>query len=235
MKPFLLLVVAVGVWFAAPAAQAADKASFEGVRVCSKCHDLQGESWATTTHAKALDLLKPQARAEAKKKAKLDPAKDYSQDKDCLGCHTTGYGEPGGYDPALPPAQAKSLGAVGCESCHGAGSQFKSEHGDAEGRLKKGGGATPRKVLVEKGQNFNYEKACAACHQPAGQAHAKGPASPFTAAVDPKYAFDFDKAVRVSGKGKGVHDHFKLTGVFTGESPHRLRAEFQATAKEITE
>jgi hypothetical protein len=228
MKSLLLSVMVLGLALLAPAAQAADKATFEGSKVCSKCHDLQGESWQTTGHAKAFDLLKPQARAEAKTKAKLDPAKDYTTDANCLGCHTTGYGEVGGYDPAMPPAQAKVLAAVGCESCHGAGSAFKKEHGDAEGRFKKGGDMTQRKLLVDAGQTFDYEKACAKCH---GTATPK-PASPFTTAVDPKYAFDFDKAVRVSGKAKGVHDHFKLIGVFTGEPVHKLRPEFQKNAKE---
>ncbi len=228
MKNLFLFVVAVGLALMAPAAQAADKATFEGAKVCGKCHDLQAESWQTTGHAKALDLLKPGIRSEAKAKAKLDPAKDYTADANCLGCHTTGYGEAGGYDPAMPPAQAKVLAVVGCESCHGAGSAFKKEHGDAEGRFKKGGATTDRKVLVEAGQTFDYEKACARCH---GAATPK-PASPFTPAIDAKYAFDFDKAVRAGGKAKGVHDHFKLIGVFAGEPVHRLRGEFQKNAKE---
>lgn len=211
-------------------AQAGDKAAYEGAKVCSKCHDLQGEAWQATSHAKAFDLLKPGVRAEAKVKAKVDPNKDYTADANCLGCHTTGYGEAGGYDPAMPPAQAKSLANVGCESCHGAGSQFKKEHGDAEGRFKREGATTDRKVLVQAGQNFDYEKACNKCH---GAGHK--PESPFTASVDPKYAFDFDKAVRASGKVKGVHEHYKLIGVFSGEPVHRLRAEFQKTAKEGVE
>jgi hypothetical protein len=231
MKSLLLSMVVLGLALLAPAAQAADKATYEGPKVCSKCHDLQGESWQGTSHAKAFDLLKPQVRAEAKAKAKLDPAKDYSADSNCLGCHTTGYGEPGGYDPAMPPAQAKALAAVGCESCHGAGSAFKKEHGDAEGRFKKGGDMTQRKVLVDAGQTFDYEKACAKCH---GVGTNK-PGSPFNASVDPKYAFDFEKAVRVTGKAKGVHDHFKLIGVFTGEPVHKLRPEFQKTAKDGAE
>ncbi|MGE5505218.1 MAG: cytochrome c family protein [Actinomycetota bacterium] len=226
------LILAAALAVAAMAAQAADKPTFEGPKVCSKCHDLQGEAWQATAHAKAFDLLKPQMRTEAKAKAKLDPAKDYTADANCLGCHTTGYGEPGGYDPGMPPAQAKVLAVVGCESCHGAGSLFKKEHGDAEARFKRGGESTPRKTLVEAGQTFDYEKACAQCH---GAGAGKVAHSPFTPAVDAKYAFDFDKAVRAGGKAKGVHDHYKLSGVFTGEPVHRLRAEFQKTAKEGAE
>ncbi|CAA7620505.1 cytochrome c family protein [Magnetospirillum sp. UT-4] len=231
MNIFLPFLSVLSVLWALSAAQAADKATYEGFKVCAKCHDLQAEAWQATSHAKAFDILKPGQRAEAKVKAKVDPNKDYTADPGCLGCHTTGYGEPGGYDPAMPPAQAKALAGVGCESCHGPGSQFKKEHGDAEGRFKKGGATTDRKVLVEAGQTFDYEKACVKCH---GVGTNK-PGSPFNALVDPKYAFEFDKAVRTTGKGKGVHDHFKLIGVFSGQPVHRLRAEFQSTAKEGAE
>ena len=30
-------------------------------------------------------------------KAKLDPKKDYTKDKDCVGCHVDGFGKEGGY------------------------------------------------------------------------------------------------------------------------------------------
>jgi len=231
MKKLILILAAALLGWTATSAQAADKAVYEGAKVCSKCHDLHGEAWQMTSHAKAFDLLKPGVRAEAKVKAKVDPNKDYTAEPGCLGCHTTGYGEAGGYDPAMPPAQAKALANVGCESCHGAGSLFKKEHGDAEGRFKKDGATTERKLLVAAGQNFDYEKACNACHGVGAQK----PGSPFNASVDPKYAFDFDKAVRATGKGKGVHDHYKLIGVFSGEPVHRLRAEFQKNAKEGAE
>src|SRR5574341_816510 len=73
-------------------------ADYVGVRTCTKCHDVHGDSWATTAHAKAFESLQAGTKPEAKTKAKLDPAKDYTKDKDCLGCHTTGFGMPGGYE-----------------------------------------------------------------------------------------------------------------------------------------
>lgn len=213
----------------------AEAPQFEGAKVCMKCHDLQGESWEKTAHAKSLESLKPSVKAEAKTKAGLDPAKDYTKEADCLSCHTTGHGQPGGYTVDMAAAQAKSLGAVTCEACHGAGSLFRQEHGNAENRLKKQSERTQRSVLVNAGQNFDYQTACARCHlnyEGSPWPHAKAPFTPFTPAVDPKYAFDFDKAVRKSGKGAGVHDHFKLTGVFQGEPEPPLRTEFQKDAKE---
>ena len=221
---FAAVVAAFGLAPVSFPATAADNATYESAKVCAKCHDQEGDSWATTVHAKAFDLLKPQVRPDAKIKAKLDPAKDYTQDTVCLSCHTTGYGEPGGYSPAMPPVQAKALAGVGCESCHGAGSEYKKEHGDAETKFKRGGEATRRMDIVKAGQNFDYEKACLKCHN--------APASPFNALLDPKYAFDFAAAVHSSGKGKAIHDHFKLMGVFSGDPIPALREELQKNAIE---
>lgn len=213
-------------------AAAQEQPQFEGAKVCAKCHDLQADSWRETVHAKALQSLKPNVKAEQKVKAKLDPAKDYTADDQCVGCHVTGFGEAGGYALGMPAPQAAALGGVGCESCHGPGSLFRHKHGEAENKLKKESEATPRSVLVAAGQNFDYQAACARCHlnyEGSGAHGTKPPFTPFTPAVDPKYSFDFDKAVR----GKAIHTHYKLSGAFTGEPVPPLRAEFQKTAQEL--
>ena len=62
-------------------------ADFEGRKKCSSCHKSQAKSWAETAHAKAMESLKPGERKEAKEKAGLDPDLDYTEDKDCVGCH----------------------------------------------------------------------------------------------------------------------------------------------------
>ncbi|MDQ7053398.1 MAG: cytochrome c family protein [candidate division KSB1 bacterium] len=71
--------------------------AFVGTQKCKKCHLKQYKSWKKTKMASTFDVLKPGVRAEAKKKAGLDPDKDYTTDKECLPCHTTGYGKPGGF------------------------------------------------------------------------------------------------------------------------------------------
>ncbi|MDP2809241.1 MAG: cytochrome c family protein [Rhodocyclaceae bacterium] len=236
MKRFMLpmlgsLALAAMAGMAGTAAAASE---YVGVKICTKCHDVQGESWAGTSHAKAFDSLKPGTKKEEKTKAKLDPAKDYTKDKDCVGCHSTGFGQPGGFAAGAEPGGAKALGSVGCESCHGPGSGYRDEHGKAEKTLKKTEKSTPRKMLVGMGQNFDYEKACAACHMNyQGSPHkaAKAPFTPFTPAVDAKYKFEFNKAVMT----KGLHEHYKLKGVFSGDPVPAIRAEFQKTAKEIPE
>lgn len=233
MKKFLqYALTAIALAGLAPLAFA--ESGYVGVKTCTKCHDMQGESWEGTAHAKAFDSLKPNVKAEAKKKAKLDPAKDYTKDKDCVGCHSTGFGKPGGYEIGMAPGGAKALGSVGCESCHGAGGGYRDEHGSADKRLKKTSQKTPRKVLAERGQNFDYERACAGCHlNYKGSLHkdAKPPYTPFTPTVDAKYQFHFDKAVR----SKAMHEHYKLKGAFDGPPEPAVRADLQKNAKELPE
>ncbi|MDP2794262.1 MAG: cytochrome c family protein [Sulfurisoma sp.] len=233
MKRFLLTVLGT-LSLAVPAIATAAEPAYVGVKTCTKCHDVQGESWAGTAHAKAFDSLKAGAKTDEKKKAKLDPAKDYTKDKDCMGCHATGFGKAGGFAAGTEPGGAKALGTVGCESCHGAGGGYRDEHGKAEKKLKKDGQATPRKTLVAAGQNFDYERACGTCHlnyQGSALKGAKPPHTPFTPAVDAKYKFEYDKAVRT----KALHEHYKLKGSFEGEPVPKVRAEFQKTAKDIPE
>jgi hypothetical protein len=98
--------------------------SYIGAKGCKKCHLKEARSWEQTKMAQAYDLLKPGERAEAKKSVGLDPEKDYTKDADCLPCHTTGYGEPGGF---VSFEKTPELAGVGCEMCHGAGSEYTQE------------------------------------------------------------------------------------------------------------
>lgn len=214
----------------------AQQAEYLGFRACTKCHDAQGDTWRTSPHAKAYDSLKPNTKADAKVKAKLDPAKDYTQDQNCIGCHVTGYGMPGGFNPSASADDMKLLVGVTCESCHGAGGKYRTLHGEASDRLKSQGAMTDRKLLVDAGQNFDMEKACARCHQnfEGGTAShpAKPPYTPFTPNVDAKYRFDFMKSVMASGSKNPVHTHFKLRGVFKGDPVPAVRAKLQEDAVE---
>ena len=99
--------------------------SYVGSKKCKICHMKQYKSWAKTLMAQSFDLLKPGIRAEAKQKAGFDPGKDYTTDKTCIPCHTTGNGAPGGFTSI---EETPDLAGVGCEVCHGAG----------EGYLRKG-------------------------------------------------------------------------------------------------
>jgi hypothetical protein len=204
-------------------------APFEGRKKCSSCHKAQAKSWRDTAHAKAMDSLKPNARKEAKLKADLDPEKDYTKDKDCVGCHVDGFGEKGGYTIESPK---KMLAAVGCESCHGPGRFYRGDHRKAGQTFEKRGKTTPRKTPADKGQDFEFEERCNACHlnyEGSPWKDAKPPYTPFTPEVDEKYTFNFDEMVKDE---KAMHEHYKLDGVYTGEPKFKFHDDFQANAKE---
>lgn len=201
---------------------------FEGRKKCSSCHKIQAKSWKDTAHAKAMESLKPNTKKEAKLKAKLDPAKDYTQDKDCVGCHVDGFGEKGGYKIESPK---KMLTGVGCESCHGPGRQYRGGHRKAGQIFEKSGKTTPRKTLATKGQDFDFEERCNACHlnyEGSPWKGAKPPYTPYTPEVDAQYTFNFDEMVKDT---KAMHEHYKLDGVFVGEPKFKFHDEFQANAK----
>jgi hypothetical protein len=87
-------------------------ATYVGAEACSSCHPSAFEVWQGSKHSHAFESLMPAERH-------LDP--------DCLQCHATGMGFRTGYAGL---EKTPALGRVGCESCHGAG----SEHVKALGR-----------------------------------------------------------------------------------------------------
>jgi formate-dependent nitrite reductase cytochrome c552 subunit len=95
---------------------------YVGAGKCKMCHNsarkgAQYKVWADTKHAHAfMDLASPKAMEIATAKGVKDPQKA----PECLQCHVTGYGEPADHFAA---SFSDSAG-VGCESCHGAGSQY---------------------------------------------------------------------------------------------------------------
>lgn len=88
----------------APAPAAPGQASYVGIDACSKCHESQREFWNTTAHAGAYPTLSSQH-------------KEFNLD--CVGCHVTGYGKPGG----STVTHVEKLTGVQCEVCHGPGSK----------------------------------------------------------------------------------------------------------------
>lgn len=111
-----VLAAAVVLAFAFSTAMAADGAdpTYVGANKCKICHkgDKNGniyETWEGSAHAKAMDVLVEKGEQE---------------NPECLGCHTTGY-DKGGY--GAEGMETVKLGFVGCEACHGAGSDYKSK------------------------------------------------------------------------------------------------------------
>jgi 2',3'-cyclic-nucleotide 2'-phosphodiesterase (5'-nucleotidase family) len=123
---------------------------FVGSNTCEQCHAPATQFWEKTAHSRALATLEKRN-------------KDF--DQKCIGCHVVGYEKPGGsvlgkleYDTKLQVGEAmidihKELQNVGCESCHGPGSQHRASPVADDG--------TPQHIIVDPG-----EKQCMECHVP---------------------------------------------------------------------
>lgn len=91
-------------------AQVVVDAAANDVRVgCGFCHPAAHADWGDTAHSKALETLE---------------AVDQGDNPACLACHTTGYGEAGGF---VDRATTNALAGVQCESCHGPGGPHVSD------------------------------------------------------------------------------------------------------------
>ncbi len=133
--------------------------------------------------SQAFELLKPGERADAKKAAGLDPAKDYTTDTKCLGCHVTGDGKPGGYGSG---GDDSVLQGVSCEMCHGAaGDWLTKELHSNDNKHFKSADLAPFGFVAKPSK-----EQCTNCHNEK---------SPFFE------DFDFEKL-----KDQGVHEHFEL-------------------------
>ena len=171
-----------------------DTLAYVGSNQCKTCHQKQYKSWKKGKKFNALATLLPGNAIEIKQKYDLDPQTDYSRDERCLKCHTTGFGHEGGY--AIPNAadekaarKMRKLANVGCESCHGPGSQYIGLHQEIMTQKRK----YKSEEIYTKGLRRIDEQVCLICHND------KSPT------YDPTKPFDFAKM-----KDSGVHEHFAL-------------------------
>jgi len=101
------------------------KHGFVGTATCGMCHhtDKQGQQlsiWQNSKHASAYKTLQSdEANKIAKEKGFSTPA---AETPECLKCHTSGYG----VDKSMLGAKFKIEDGVQCETCHGAGADYKS-------------------------------------------------------------------------------------------------------------
>jgi hypothetical protein len=87
-------------------------AEFVGSATCLECHPAAAAVWSASGHARAFATLE-------RRNADADPK--------CIGCHTTGFGAPTGYQRT----RRDRLVDVGCESCHGPGGlHVKAQSGE---------------------------------------------------------------------------------------------------------
>ncbi len=96
-----------------------EEATYVGSKVCSDCHEQEYENYSK--YAK---------KAHSSHSIKI-MASDLTEEeiKGCYGCHTTGYGKPGGF---VSFEKTPDLANAGCEVCHGPGSLHVEYGGDME-------------------------------------------------------------------------------------------------------
>jgi hypothetical protein len=106
------------------------EAAFVGNASCESCHEEAFGVWKASKHSHGYETLE-----------KL--GKQYHLD--CVGCHVTGYGRPGG---VCRVDKVEGRKDVGCESCHGPGSIHADE---------------PTKTNIRTRAD---EALCVTCHNP---------------------------------------------------------------------
>lgn len=129
---------------------------YVGSQACGDCHTKAFAKWKKTPHFHAtIDIAEPGERSEIYRH--FDP--------ECLSCHVTGW-DPQGYFPYksgyVDYKKSQALHGVGCENCHGPGSDHLAvESGDRE--------ATEAEVEALRAKmRINIEHAqdhhCGRCH-----------------------------------------------------------------------
>lgn len=107
MRKFIMTGILLIGSFCITASFAADNV-YIGSEACKECHDKEYSTYIT--YAK-----KAKSFASIKKMEKKLTQAEY---KACFECHTTGYGEPGGF---VSEEKTPTLKNAGCEVCHGPG------------------------------------------------------------------------------------------------------------------
>jgi peroxiredoxin len=115
-------------------------ARYVGSDACRSCHAAEWDTWSKQPHAQALASLE---------------AKQQAGNADCLRCHTTAYGLPGGFPTGAAPDRHPDLARVGCESCHGPGEKHVAEGSRKLGTIVSLGDKCDSCVILQ---------ICGACH-----------------------------------------------------------------------
>ena len=106
----------IGIATMLPVAAAQKPSSYVGSKVCRDCHPKEYESYS-----------KYSKKAHSSQSVKIMASKLTAEElSGCFACHTTGYGQPGGF---VSFEKTPELADAGCEVCHGPG----SDHADAGG------------------------------------------------------------------------------------------------------
>jgi peroxiredoxin len=118
-------------------------AEYTGSEACQPCHQEEFATWSEQPHAAAVEKLEAPSETE---------------NPDCLRCHTTAFGRPGGFPTDGRLAEYPDLAAVGCESCHGPGGKHVETEGLESGSII---------ALGDKCDSCVVLQICGSCHDEA--------------------------------------------------------------------
>ncbi len=157
MKNAVVILSAVG-FLVSVSMAGTDKHQYVGVQVCSTCHKSekngeQFQKWQASKHSQAMKVLET---PDADKIAAAHGVKGKAGEaKECLECHQTANDVPASL---LGPKFSKEDG-VQCESCHGAGNDYKTM-----ATMKDHQKATAAGLTVLSVNDGSAEKLCETCH-----------------------------------------------------------------------
>ena len=132
------------------------QAQYVGVKTCGMCHKKpeQGEQlkiWEGSAHANAFKTLQSE---EANKIAAAKGLGKAAEEAACLKCHVSGHG----VDAALLGSKFSMEDGVQCETCHGAGSEYKSK------KVMEDHAASVAAGMKEYKDEAAIEAQCVSCH-----------------------------------------------------------------------
>ncbi len=137
-------------------------ASYVGSQACQSCHTKEYETWSQQPHAHSVESLERKGAAN---------------NPDCLACHTTAMGRPGGFPKDGKPAEHADLARVGCESCHGPGGDHVKPDAPRIGTIVS---------LTDKCGSCVILQICGNCHDDAN---------------DPGFEFEVEKKIEAQKHG----------------------------------
>ncbi len=118
-------------------------ADYVGSNACQGCHQAEFATWETSPHGHSVRTLERSGK---------------SNETECLTCHTTAFGKPGGFPATAKVADHADLARVGCESCHGPGGDHIGETAKRVGTILSLGDKCDSCVIL---------KVCGDCHDEA--------------------------------------------------------------------
>ncbi len=134
---FLSILVLAAVTTTDVGTVGAGEKAYVGTSKCKECHEEIYKNFCSTAR-KASSFASVRIMSEQLTEAEL---------KECYGCHTTGYGKPGGF---ISVEKTPDLANAGCEVCHGPGSEHVESGGDPG-------------LIIGKGK-ISLKENCGLCH-----------------------------------------------------------------------